>query len=186
MSYTALSPLTGAFSSTILVWLGFLVSWTYLRFYRLNPSTTLDHLDLEPSASTRGDASDTFAFSHFFPDAVQALIDPACESVYQLCLRTKMVPPLSSQVIAEGGLVTAQQAAERGTAGPLAGGSQKTLEAERRRALALKALDQKLSEASSSSKAVVASITPPATIPDTAASEVAAVQVQSGKANDYS
>lgn len=185
MSYTALSPLTGAFSSTILVWLGFLVSWTYLRFYRLNPSTTLDHLDLEPSASTRGDASDTFAFSHFFPDAVQALIDPACESVYQLCLRTKIVPPLSSQVIAEGGLLTAQQAAERGTAGHSAGGSQKTLEAERRRALALKALDQKLSEASSS-KAAVPSLAPPATIPDTTASEAAAVQDHPGKANDYS
>ncbi|THV98573.1 DUF1751-domain-containing protein [Aureobasidium pullulans] len=142
-------PLLGTDTAFFLSWLGFLTSWIYLRFYRVAPSlaTTATGED----AVIKGDASDTFAFSHFFPDPVQVVLDPLTDSIYKTMVALKLCAPFSEDAIdqsneqasarAEGGLPSIMT----GGRGGRAGGRRE--EAERRRALALKALDQRLNAA---------------------------------------
>ena len=71
----------GTDTALVLAWLGFLTSWTYLRFYKKQPDLS--------SASTggneiRGDASETFAFAYFWPDAIQPPIAAVADSVVGL------------------------------------------------------------------------------------------------------
>ena len=106
----------------------------------------------------KGDASETFAFTMFFPDVMQPPVAFVCDQIYILFVNMKICTPFSNEDIALGN----EQAAVRGEAGlpsilNSAGrggrGSGKREEAERRRALALKALDQRLSAASTSKPA---------------------------------
>jgi membrane associated rhomboid family serine protease len=142
----------GTDTAAILSWVGLLTAWTYLRFYKIQP-------DISSSTTggrgLRGDASETFAFAMFFPDVMQPPIAFGCDQIYILLTNLKICTPFSNEDIASGN----EQAAARGEAGlphllnngARGGrGSGKREEAERRRALALKALDQRLSTASSS------------------------------------
>lgn len=131
-------------------WTGFLMTWTYLRFYKRQP---------EISSSTtgnswmRGDASETFAFPSFFPDKIQPSIALVSNQIYNVLVALRLCTPFSIEEIESGN----QQAATRGQAGLpglLNGGAGrrghetgKREEAERRRALALQALDQRLRQA---------------------------------------
>ena len=64
---TASGPLLGTSAAAILAWLGFLASWTYLRFYkRAHPD-----LGSAQAPSLRGDASEIFELAYFFPDLIQ-------------------------------------------------------------------------------------------------------------------
>lgn len=70
--------LFGTDTALVLAWLGFLTSWTYIRFYKKQPDLS--------SASTggndvRGDASETFAFAYFWPDAIQPPVATVADSV---------------------------------------------------------------------------------------------------------
>ncbi|KAL8832335.1 MAG: hypothetical protein Q9191_000336 [Dirinaria sp. TL-2023a] len=135
----------GTDTALVLAWLGFMTSWTYLRFYKKQSDLT--------SASTgnngiRGDASETFAFASFWPDAVQPPIAVIASSVYHALVVLKICTPFSAEEVEWGN----QQAMARGEGGLPSllnadgrrGGAGKREEAERRRALALRALDQKL------------------------------------------
>lgn len=143
----------GTDTAAWLGWLGLLTSWTYLRFYKRQPDLT--------GASTsgqgiRGDASETFAFACLFPDVVQPPIAFVADQIYNFLVAVKILTPFSEDDIASGN----QQVLARGEAGlPTLmnshrgggiRGSAKREEAERRRALALKALDQRLQAASGS------------------------------------
>ena len=142
--------LLGTDTALLLAWLGLLSSWTYLRFYKHQP-------DLSGSSTggqtLQGDASETFAFVTFFPDAVQPPIKIACDMIFDLLCVIRVCTPFSDEAIASGN----EQAAARGevglpnllSQGRSARGMGKREEAERRRALALKALDQRLNAASS-------------------------------------
>ncbi|CAD0084437.1 unnamed protein product [Aureobasidium vineae] len=142
-------PLLGTDTAFFLSWLGFLTSWIYLRFYRVAPLLATTATGEE--SVIKGDASDTFAFSHFFPDSVQVLLDPLADSVYKTMVAFRLCVPFSEEAIdqsneqasarAEGGLPSLMT----GGRGGRAGGRRE--EAERRRALALKALDQRLNAA---------------------------------------
>jgi hypothetical protein len=150
----------GTETAMFLAWFGFLTAWVYLRFYRLSPSLT--------SAATgdgsviRGDASDTFAFSHFFPEPIQTPIGAFCDQIYAVFVAMKICTPFSAEDIdagneqasarAEGGLPSLMNSSGRG--GRAAGGTR--AEAERRRALALKALDQRLHAAANKPQVPVA------------------------------
>ncbi|KAJ5082883.1 hypothetical protein N7532_011926 [Penicillium argentinense] len=136
----------GTDTAAILSWLGLLTSWTYLRFYKRQP-------DLTGASTTglgmRGDASETFAFACLFPDVMQPPIGFVADQVYALLVASKILRPFSEEDIASGN----QQMLARGEAGlptllnNQRGGGRgwgKREEAERRRALALKALDQRL------------------------------------------
>lgn len=144
----------GTDTAAILAWLGLLTSWTYLRFYKHQP-------DLSGTSTSglgiKGDASETFAFATFFPDAIQPPIAFVADKIYTALVTLKICTPFSEEDIASGN----QQALARGDAGlpsflnngrgasgmrPIG----KREEAERRRALALKALDQRLQAAAAS------------------------------------
>ncbi|KKZ67131.1 hypothetical protein EMCG_07190 [[Emmonsia] crescens] len=136
-----------------LSWLGLLSSWTYLRFYKRQPDlsgTSTNGLGI------KGDASETFAFANFFPDAIQPPISFVTDKIYSILIALCICTPFSEEDIASGN----EQAMARGEAGlpsllnngRMGGGrgTGKREEAERRRALALKALDQRLQAAAPS------------------------------------
>lgn len=137
--------LLGTDTALVLAWLGFLTSWTYLRFYKTQT-------DLSGTSTggvkIRGDASETFAFAYFWPDVVQPPIAAFADGIYNALVALHVCTPFSAEdvessneqatVRGEGGLPSLLNPASR------RGGGGKREEAERRRALALKALDQRL------------------------------------------
>lgn len=127
-----------------------MTSWTYLRFYKYQPDLT--------SASTgqgqlRGDASETFAFACFWPDMVQPPVIAIADGVYNALVALRICTPFSAEDIETSN----EQASARGQGGLPSllnqggrrGENSRSDEAERRRAIALKALDQRLHEATS-------------------------------------
>lgn len=146
-------PLLGTDTAFFLSWLGFLTSWIYLRFYRIAPSLATS--ETGEGAVIKGDASDTFAFSQFFPESIEKVLAPLCDSFYSTLVAFKVCTPFSDEAVdmgneqasarAEGGLPSLMDPSARGGR---AGGRRE--EAERRRALALKALDQRLNAAAAS------------------------------------
>ncbi|PNS16700.1 hypothetical protein CAC42_4664 [Sphaceloma murrayae] len=141
-------PVLGTDTALFLGWFGFLTSWIYLRFYRVAPSVITTSTG--EGATTKGDASDTFAFSHFFPEPVQVVIAPLCDQIYNTLVALRICIPFTNEAI-EAGNEQASARAEGGlpsimnSRGGRSGGRRE--EAERRRALALKALDQRLNAA---------------------------------------
>ncbi|KAI1930485.1 hypothetical protein LOZ66_002592 [Ophidiomyces ophidiicola] len=143
----------GTYAMFNLSWLGFLIGWTYLRFYKYQPDLSGTSTN---SLGIKGDASETFAFACFFPDVIQLPISFAADRIYSLFVALRICVPFSAEDIASGN----EQAIARGEAGlPSLFNSTgrqeirsmaKREEAERRRALALKALDQRLQAASAS------------------------------------
>ncbi|KAK5270785.1 hypothetical protein LTR96_004063 [Exophiala xenobiotica] len=141
--------LLGTDTALILAWYGLITTWTYLRFYKRQPDFASTSSD---SGGLKGDASETFAFATFFPDIIQPPVAAFCNHVFILLCNLKLCTPFSDDDIATGN----EQAAARGEAGlPTfnrqargARGMTKRDEAERRRALALKALDERLNAAS--------------------------------------
>lgn len=135
----------GTDTALILAWLGFFTSWIYLRFFKTQ--TDLSGAGSEGSR-IRGDASETFAFAYFWPDAVQPPIAAVADSVYKMLLAVHLCSPFSADDIESSN----EQAIARGE-GSLSGlinsgkRSGKRDDAERRRALALKALDERLNAA---------------------------------------
>lgn len=111
---------------------GFLTSWTYLRFYK----TVFPDLDSSQPASMRGDASETFAFSEFFPTPVKPFITTLADQVFSMLVAMRVCTPFSQADIsaAQGNNFHHPRSAPGGV----------RAEAERRRALALKVLDQRL------------------------------------------
>ena len=144
----------GTDTALVLAWLGFLTSWIYLRFYKrhlelLNPAIGGNEL--------RGDASETFAFASFWPDAVQPAVAAISDSLYNALVALRVCTPFSAEEIessneqatarGEGGLPSLLETGSRRSGGG------KREEAERRRALALKVLDQRLQAASTNRSA---------------------------------
>ncbi|PWY94417.1 DUF1751-domain-containing protein [Aspergillus sclerotioniger CBS 115572] len=138
----------GTHVAAMLSWLGLLTSWTYLRFFKHQPDLTGTSTD---GLGIKGDASETFAFACLFPDMLQPPIAFLSDQVYALLVALRICTPFSEEAIASGN----QQVLARGEAGlPSLLSSHrngramaKREEAERRRALALKALDQRLQAA---------------------------------------
>ena len=140
-------PLLGTDTAFWLALTGFLVSWIYLRFYRVSELSSATATGGE-GLKLKGDASDTFAFVAFFPDAVHPYLAPFCDNVYATLVQLKVCTPFSDEAIEVGN----ENAASRSEGGLPSlmdgrGGSGRRAEAERRRALALKALDQRLNAA---------------------------------------
>lgn len=136
-------PLLGTDTALWLSLYGFTTSWVYLRFFRISEIS---------SAATggeatimRGDASDTFAFVAFFPDVIHPILSPICDTIYNTLVQLRLCTPFSEEAIGVGN----DNVASRSEAGLPSimnskGGGGRRAEAERRRALALKALDQRL------------------------------------------
>ncbi|KAJ3040014.1 hypothetical protein HDV00_011569 [Rhizophlyctis rosea] len=112
---------------------GAVTSWIYLRFYK------------QQDGNIRGDRSEAFSFVSFWPDFMHPILKPFSSALYAVCIRLKIVPKNPQ----DGALPTHTRhgAAAAGTG--TAGMSTDISDAERRRALALKALDMHLSQAPS-------------------------------------
>lgn len=147
--FLAANTLSGIIIGTdialVLAWLGFFTSWTYLRFFK----TQTDLLEAGTGVSQiRGDASETFAFAYFWPDVVQPPIAAIADTIYKTLVTLRICAPFSTEDIELGN----EQATARGegslpnilNSGRRTG---KRNEVERRRALALKALDERLNAA---------------------------------------
>jgi hypothetical protein len=131
----SLTPLLSSAAPWLAVF-GFLTSWTYLRVYK----TVFPDLDTSQSASLRGDASETFAFAEFFPNPVKPFVAAFADQVFEVLVAMRLCTPFSQ---AEMSAARGENFLQRGAPGSA------RAEAERRRAIALKALDQRLHAASS-------------------------------------
>lgn len=147
LAHTVCSFVFRADKALVMAWLGFLTSWTYLRFYK-------SQLDLSGVAagggvSIRGDASETFAFAYFWPDLVQPPIAAFADRIYKALIALRICTPFAAQDIESNNdpLTATGESGRLTLLSPEGGLEGKKEEAERRRALALKALDQRLSEA---------------------------------------
>lgn len=132
----SLTPVLSA-ASFFLAIFGFLSSWTYLRFYK----TVFPDLDSSQPSSLRGDASETFAFAEFFPGPVKPVVAAASNRIFDVLVAMRICAPFSQDTVSATttrGSIQMQRTVP-GTA---------RAEAERRRALALRALDQRLQAAS--------------------------------------
>ncbi|KAK1925279.1 eukaryotic integral membrane protein-domain-containing protein [Papiliotrema laurentii] len=126
-------------SPYILVQFGFFVAWVYLRFFKLSED-----------GLSRGDRSETFAFQYWFPPPVRPYISKAANFVYSLAVRFKVVQAWDDAPSTGGSYAML----------PGPGGAR--AEAERRRALALKALDARLASGSPAPGAAAPSAPPTA------------------------
>lgn len=126
LSFTLLSA-----AAFFLVANAFIVSWIYLRFYK----AAFPDLEAGQPSSLRGDASETFAFAEFFPDAVKPVVATFSNQLYNTMVALRVCTPFSAADVSASRGDTFIQRGNPGGA---------RAEAERRRALALKALDQRL------------------------------------------
>jgi len=112
----------------ILIQFGWLVSWIWLRFYKKNTTDTLS------GGPTYGDRSETFALVNSFPPFLHTPISFLANTTYKYASRFHLIPG--------GGTDLEANHSQPGSA---------RAEAERRRAMALKALDQRLANPANTS-----------------------------------
>ncbi|RSH88201.1 uncharacterized protein EHS24_000732 [Apiotrichum porosum] len=110
-------------SPFILIQFGFFVAWVYLRFFKLSEN-----------GEYRGDRSETFAFQYWFPPIVRPYISIAANHVFRLAVRV--------------GVIQSWDDTHGGNYSVLPGPGGARAEAERRRAVALRALDARLASTS--------------------------------------
>lgn len=125
-------------ASFLLSVIAFLTSWTYLRFYK----HAFPDLDSSQPSSLRGDASESFAIAEFFPDPVRGPVASISDVVYNILVSLRICTPFSADHGSARGDSFMQRAPQQGST---------RAETERRRALALKALDQRLHAATAGS-----------------------------------
>lgn len=146
LSHTVCGFIFRGDTALFMAWLGFLTSWTYLRFYK-------SQVDLSGvttgSISIRGDASETFAFAYFWPDLVQPPIAAFAGRIYKALIALRICTPFAAQDIETGNdsFTALGESGHHTMLSPEGRREGRKEEAERRRALALKALDQRLSAA---------------------------------------
>lgn len=145
----SLTPLLTA-ASFLLAAFGLLTSWTYLRFYKTvfpDLDTSQSPYHHSSSSPLRGDASETFAFSEFFPGPAKPLVAAVGTQIFSILVSLRLCTPFSqadaSAAGGPGGYHNQHHGHGHNHRGAAAPGSARA-EAERRRALALKALDQRL------------------------------------------
>ncbi|KJR87087.1 rhomboid family protein [Sporothrix schenckii 1099-18] len=141
----SLTPILTA-ASTFLAVFSFLTSWTYLRFYK----SAFPDLDVSQGPSLRGDASETFAFAEFFPAPVKPVVAAVADAVFGILVAVRICTPFSAADISARAAAAAAAGGDGynmhhgGHHGQRGGPGGTRAEAERRRALALRALDQRL------------------------------------------
>ncbi|KAK7403561.1 hypothetical protein QQX98_010654 [Neonectria punicea] len=125
----SLTPLLPRASFWLAVF-GLLTSWTYLRFYK----TVFPDLESSQPASLRGDSSETFAFAEFFPSPVKPMVAALSDQIFAVLVAMRVCTPFpqASDMSRNDNML------HRGAPGGA------RAEAERRRAIALRALDQRL------------------------------------------
>lgn len=144
----------------LLAWSGFFTSWIYLRFFRITyvdpilPSSAVESsADASQSSKAgpgktriKGDASEVFALSTFFyPGPLRDVIHQASRVVFHSLVAIKVCTPFNQDEVEQGNLRARMRTS--GRAASNGGEGQKTaaeIDAERRRAIALKVLEERL------------------------------------------
>lgn len=148
MAYVTVSNvacLLGYPSPFILIQFGWLLSWAYLRFFKPG------------EGGIRGDRSETFSFVSWFPPFLHTPVTFISNFLYGIFVKLGVVQPWHYSALGDVELGVGTGLAPPGMSGAGmgssgsgsggAGGQQATTarqEAERRRAMALKALDQRV------------------------------------------
>lgn len=193
MAYVTLSNvlcLLGITSPFILIQFGWLISWAYLRFFKMNES------------GIRGDRSETFSFVSWFPPFLHKPVTIISNFLYGIFLRLGVVKPWQYSAMGDlelgvGSGLPSMSVGIGGTSANSAGATSTTrAEAERRRAMALKALDQRVKAGSSAAGAPSSnggagapssnapqSTSPAITVPATAASSAKSTSAPQAKIN---
>ncbi|KAJ3416511.1 hypothetical protein HDV05_001248 [Chytridiales sp. JEL 0842] len=118
------------------VFFGVLVSWIHIRFFKVQDGI-------------RGDRSETFAFASFFPQALHPFIIPVSNSTFNFLVKMNIFPPLSAVPPASAiNSTSTMSELESGKFLPKPLPGSEMADAERRRAIALRALDLRLQEKS--------------------------------------
>ncbi|KAF8913111.1 eukaryotic integral membrane protein-domain-containing protein [Gymnopilus junonius] len=131
MTYLTLSTVlcfVGFQCPWIIIQFGWFVGWVYLRFYKKNTGDSVGGVD------TYGDRSETFSLISWFPPFMHYPLTLLGNFVYSLATRFHLIPSAGADVELGGYAQVPVNA---------------RAEAERRRAMALKALDQRLANTSS-------------------------------------
>jgi hypothetical protein len=118
------------------LWGGFLASWVYLRFYKI-----------DDAATDRGDPSEAFSFASFFPERIQCVLYR-----FQFLLNTRpFIKPFSNLTLSVLIAVRCCQRPSLASAAPETIAAQSTAkldlfeaDMDRRKALALKTLESRL------------------------------------------
>jgi len=126
LTFSTIMTFIGFQCPYIIIQFAWLVSWVWLRFYKKNPSHIAGGFD------SYGDRSETFALIYWFPPFAHKPIGFLGDTVHMLATKFHLLPAVTGDV-------------ESGGYSQLPGGSR--AEAERRRAMALKALDQRMAGA---------------------------------------
>ncbi|KAJ2159375.1 hypothetical protein GGF46_003078 [Coemansia sp. RSA 552] len=136
--YTLVAPilfsLLGDLGGVLLVNIGFVEAFIYLRFYRR-------------SGAVRGDRSDAFAFCTFFPDLVQPVVRRISNGVYSAAVACNLVASeegYQQAVDLEAGVGTMQRTVETHAEDDAEQSGREDTDADRRRAIAAKALEMRL------------------------------------------
>lgn len=109
---------------------GLIVSWVYLRFYQRH------------SNGSRGDSADSFTFASFFPAILQPIISILVNPIYKISIKMGIIKPLVSLRSSQSSLTSVSVS--------LPGVDPHDM--ERRRQIALKALSERLSRTTDSSR----------------------------------
>lgn len=138
VTYSALGVLMYRPVMAMLPWAGFLTSWVYLRFFKMMVSESLlpvsDSLTGGDESHTRGDASDTFAMAEFFyPAPVKHAVATVSNVVFDALVAVRVCTPFNPDDVDASNLRASMR-----TGGEVAS------DADRRRALALKVLEERL------------------------------------------
>ncbi|KAJ7597523.1 eukaryotic integral membrane protein-domain-containing protein [Mycena floridula] len=152
MAYLTLSTvmtIVGFQCPWIIIQFGWFVGWIYLRFYKKNSSESVG------GADTYGDRSETFSLVSWFPPFIHGPLTLLGNTVYTVANRFHLIPSTGSSDL-EGGAYSQVPGSARA-------------EAERRRAMALKALDQRLAGTSAPSSSLANVVIPPSPRPPPAA-----------------
>jgi len=129
LTFSTVMTIIGFQCPYIVIQFAWLVSWVWLRFYKKNSG------DVVGGGDTYGDRSETFALVSWFPPVVHKPISILANTTHMLATKFHLIPAVGSDL-------------ESGSYTQLPGGAR--AEAERRRAMALKALDQRMAGSSGS------------------------------------
>jgi membrane associated rhomboid family serine protease len=143
VTFSNVACIVGYTSPFILIQFGWLSSWAYLRFFKLNDS------------GVRGDRSETFSLVSWFPPFMHKPVTFVSNTLYGIFLRLGVVQPWQYSAMGDvelgigSGLpsmsVGVNPHANGGVGGSVSGDrGVNRAEAERRRTMALKALDQRV------------------------------------------
>ncbi|KAF9565165.1 hypothetical protein EC968_004224 [Mortierella alpina] len=114
---------------------GLFIAWVYSRFFKVQDGV-------------RGDRSETFSFASFFPESAQAPVKAVSNLVFGILVKLRICSPLGFGASFQHDLESPQMP---GMVLPMTQPASLRAEAERRRALALKALDMRLHAAAGNS-----------------------------------